>query len=192
MSGTAVVIGYGNPLRADDGLGWQVAQQLASEIGVDGTRVIAAHQLTPELAEQLSQARLAVFVDAREGTRPGQVRCQVVRPAGEAHLSFSHDVDPPALLELARLLYGASPHAVLVTVDGEDFGYGVGLSPVISTALPNVLHMVKTIVRFGATADLTPRSTGDLTPRPPLWRGDGERDAGGAVEAFSVGGQADA
>ena len=29
----ALIIGYGNPLRADDGLGWQAAHQLSAESG---------------------------------------------------------------------------------------------------------------------------------------------------------------
>jgi len=160
MSGRALVIGYGNPLRADDGLGWQVGQQLAAEVSSDEVSVMPVHQLTPELAEPISRARLAVFVDAREGPDPGQVRCEEVRPASQTDPSFSHDLDPPSVLELARILYGQCPHAVLVTVDGDDFGYGAGLSPVVRAAVPEVIRMVTALLR-------------DLTPDPsPARRGE--------------------
>ena len=142
-----LVIGYGNPLRADDGLGWQAALQLAEEIASDEVQVIAAHQLTPELAEPVSRASLVMFVDAREGPEPGRVRCDTLAPAGEAGLSFSHDVDPPAILALARWLYGSQPPALMISVDGDDFGYGAELSPVVQAALPTVLRTVTTLLR---------------------------------------------
>jgi hydrogenase maturation protease len=137
------VIGYGNPLRADDGLGWHVAQQLGAELAADGIVVVAAHQLAPELAEPVSRASLAVFVDAREGPEPGRVRCETIESDGMAPLSFSHDVDPPTILELARELFGSRPPALLISVDGADFSYGVELSPVVRAALPTVLRQVR-------------------------------------------------
>jgi hydrogenase maturation protease len=48
MPGT-LLIGYGNPLRGDDGLGWQVADQVARDAD-KSIKVVATHQLTPELA----------------------------------------------------------------------------------------------------------------------------------------------
>jgi hydrogenase maturation protease len=137
------VIGYGNPLRGDDGLGWHVAQQLGAELPSDEVAVIAAHQLTPELAEPVGRAALAVFVDAREGPEPGRVRCETIAPVAEASLSFSHDLDPPTVLALTRALYGSEPPALLISVDGADFGYGTELSSVVRAALPGVLQMIR-------------------------------------------------
>jgi hydrogenase maturation protease len=145
-----LVIGYGNPLRADDGLGWQVAQQLTAEASSDDLMVIAAHQLTPELAEPISRARLVVFVDAREGDQPDRVESQLLDPIGDGSLAFSHDVNPPALLAMARALYGACPTAVIVSVDGNDFGYGIGLSPQVQAALPAVIQQVRAILTNSA------------------------------------------
>ncbi len=58
------MIGYGNTLRSDDGVGPRVAMAVASW-GWPGLKAIAVHQLTPELAEPLAAAELAIFVDAR-------------------------------------------------------------------------------------------------------------------------------
>lgn len=144
-----LVIGYGNPLRVDDGVGWQVGQQLAHELSSDDISVIVVHQLTPELAEPIGRARLVIFVDACEGDAPGQVTCQVIEPAVETALTFSHDVNPPVLLAMALALYGACPTAVLVSVAGHDFGYGVGLSHVVHAALPEVVRRVRAILVDG-------------------------------------------
>jgi hydrogenase maturation protease len=137
----ALVIGYGNPLRADDGVGWQVAQRLAGDVSTD-VEVISTHQLTPELAKPIGRARLVVFVDARAGGEPGSIDCRLAGPAGGGTVMFSHDLDPPALLELARLVYGACPTAVVVSIAGADFGYGVGLSLAVQAAIPEAVRRV--------------------------------------------------
>ncbi len=57
-----LVIGIGNPTRSDDGAGHAVVFGL-SRLVPDGT-YRAVHQLTPDLAEDLAEASLVVFVDA--------------------------------------------------------------------------------------------------------------------------------
>jgi hydrogenase maturation protease len=121
-----LVIGYGNSLRRDDGIGPWVAARLA-ERGLPGVRVVAAHQLTPELAEDLAGCRTAFFVDARAGAgEPVEVR--PVLPA-TPDSSLTHACDPRTLLALARSVYECNPDAWWVVVGGRDFSLGDGLSP---------------------------------------------------------------
>jgi len=164
MHSARLVIGYGNPLRADDGLGWIVAQRLKTALGGDrhwsDVVVLAEHQLTPELAEPISRAQIVIFVDAREGDRPGRVECRVVARSGNGALAFSHDVDPPSLMQLARLLSGHSPSAVVVSVDGEQFGYGTDLSPEVQAAVPDVVRCVLDVLVDGVAALGTPPAVG--------------------------------
>src|SRR5208282_6599133 len=68
---TALVIGYGNPLRSDDGFGWHASRLLAEALTGRDVEVITCHQLTPELAHPLSQCRRAVFIDADAQGEPG-------------------------------------------------------------------------------------------------------------------------
>lgn len=146
--GVAIVIGYGNPLRADDGVGCEVAQRLAADCA-DDVEVMSTLQLTPELAEPISRARLVVFVDARVGGEPGRIDCRVVSPLANGSGAFSHDVDPSALLALAGMVYGASPPASVVSIAGADFGYGCGLSPKVQSVLPAAVRRVRTLVEEG-------------------------------------------
>lgn len=147
--GRALVIGYGNPLRADDGFGWQVAQQLAASLPADVARVLAVHQLTPELAEEVGRASLVVFVDAHAGGRAGQVVIRSLIADTEQLSTFSHHVGAPVVLGLAGTLFEACPPAVMVSVGGDDFGYGVGLSPAVAATLSDVLERVLAILRSG-------------------------------------------
>lgn len=125
MPDSTLVIGYGNTLRGDDGIGPAVAQEV-DRLGVPGVRVIVAHQLTPELAADLADARLVVFVDATTGGEPvTAVRLDGSPPAAP----MTHAADPSSLLALAGAAYGRAPAGWLVTAAGTDFGFRDGLSP---------------------------------------------------------------
>jgi hydrogenase maturation protease len=77
MSARPLVIGYGNTLRRDDGVGVRVAELLAVDPRMEGADILAVHQLTPELAIDVGEATLVVFVDADPSVEPGAVE---VRP----------------------------------------------------------------------------------------------------------------
>jgi len=138
----ALVIGIGNPLRQDDGLGWYVVRAL-ERTPTPGARLRACHQLTPELAEMVSRARRVVFVDARADGTPGAVECRRLTPASTGTAwSLSHAFDPATLLACARDLYASCPPSALVSVVGEEFDAGEGLSPRLDAVLPTVVRLV--------------------------------------------------
>lgn len=138
-----LLIGYGNPLRCDDGVGWFLASQLAANLDAGDTRVIAAHQLAPEIAEAVSRAREVLFLDAAIGEQPGAWAVSPVEPGSQESLSaLVHSLTPGALLALSGALYGAAPPARIVTVTGADFGYGETFSEVVEAALPDVRQYI--------------------------------------------------
>ena len=150
-----LVIGYGNALRTDDGLGWHAAERLAADPRAAGATILRRHQLTPELALDLSRAAFAIFVDAGNGP-PGSLTVEPVRAAGDAGPGWSHHVDPGALLALARELYGRCPEAVAVSVGLASDGAGEHLSPPIAALLPTVVEEVlRLMVGRAAGADTT-------------------------------------
>jgi hydrogenase maturation protease len=143
-----LIIGYGNPLKSDDGLGWHAAQELSQELTHAEVKIIRAHQLTPELAEEASTAELVLFIDACEGAPPGEIRCEAIHlddgPSGAS--LHSHDLRPATVLQLARELYGFCPRAFLLTVAGEHFEDGDSLSEPVRSALPKLIAQVKTFI----------------------------------------------
>ena len=48
MTDGVLVVGYGNALRTDDGVGWHAAERLADDPRLADATVIAVHQLTPD------------------------------------------------------------------------------------------------------------------------------------------------
>jgi hydrogenase maturation protease len=116
-----MVIGYGNPLRQDDGLGLRAAEILEAS-GIDAMR---CHQLTPELAASMAGSDLVIFLDAAANLEPGAVQC--VEIAGEAVSAWSHHLTPGQLRSFAMSAYGREPRAVLITGGpfATDFGEGL-------------------------------------------------------------------
>jgi hydrogenase maturation protease len=137
-----LVVGYGNPLRGDDGIGWHAARLLATDPRLADARVLAQHQLVPELAADISRASLVVLVDAAAEGDPGSVRVRRVEPRPAPPTTWSHHVDPQTLAGLAEALYGATPPMVLVSVSAGSFAEGDGLSSALERALPEVVKVV--------------------------------------------------
>lgn len=137
-----LIIGYGNRLRGDDGLGWHAAERLRELAPDRGVQIVAAHQLAPEMAEEVSGAELVLFLDSREGGTPGQFRQEEVQPAARDRGAVSHHLAPSELLDLALRVYGKCPQAMLLSLSGAQFEHGDGLSGPVQAALPGYLAAI--------------------------------------------------
>jgi hydrogenase maturation protease len=109
-----LVIGVGNELRADDGVGRAVAEALAADPRLAGVDARSVRQLTPELALDVASAGLVVFVDADTLLAAGRVEVGPVD--GAVAGAFSHHLTPAALVGLARILEGAVVNAIAVRI----------------------------------------------------------------------------
>ena len=177
------VLGYGNPLRGDDGVGPLVAETVSSW-NLPGVHAVALHQLVPEWAETLAQARRVVFIDASIEPLPRiQVRLDEAETEASILVSFqpiapaampdsrsptssspsTHHLTPPTLLALVRLFGDQLPDAWLMTVRGQEFDWGETLSP---TAWRGFEHAIKIL-----------RDWLDVSPPPSETQGTPCRDA---------------
>ena len=147
--GGVLVVGYGNGLRSDDGVGRVVAERLAADPRLHGVDVRSVHQLTPELAFDASRVSLLVLVDAAEDGAPGTVEVRQVDAgdAGEvAGSAMTHQVDPAALAGLARELFGAGPEVVAVRIGAATFEVGESLSSAVEAAVPRAVDAVAGVI----------------------------------------------
>jgi len=143
------VVGFGNPLRGDDGVGCSAARLLAADPRLEGAAVLARHQLTPELATDIAGASLVILVDASvdDDGAAGAVAVRSIQPRRDSPLSWSHHLDPAALTGLAEALYDHMPPMVLISVAGIAFTDGDRLSPAVQRALPEVVERVARAVQ---------------------------------------------
>ena len=147
-----LVIGFGNSLRGDDGVGRFVAEVVAADTRFSGADVLAVHQLTPDLAADVAQASRLVLVDASSVAAPGTIAvsemCTDDRSA-DAGTAMTHHLDVSALLGLARRLYGEAPSAAVVSVGVGSTELGGRFTPEVVSAVPAV---VETVARLCAEA----------------------------------------
>ena len=141
MENQVLIIGYGNTYCRDDGVALYVLNAIRKranlnilqpdEDGLDELGhpidTIMVHQLIPELAPSLASYQKVLFVDAHKGTIPEEVRIVPVQEEYGFH-AVTHHMSPGMLLTLARQNNGFAPPGFLISVKGEDFDFGLGIS----------------------------------------------------------------
>jgi hydrogenase maturation protease len=141
-----LVVGYGNPMRSDDGVGWQLAVDLFRSNQSADVEVLPCHQLTPELTPAVSRAEAVIFIDCAGGGSPGEIECREVRSESTT-ASFTHDLTPAALLSMSSELFGTCPSARLLSIQGESFVAGEDFSPVVAARVPELKAQLQRLVQ---------------------------------------------
>lgn len=139
-----LIIGIGNPLRSDDGLGWAVAQQLSQDEDMDSD-IHMVHQLTPELAQWMAEARLVIMIDASYEGEPGELHIRPVPLSAQPSAVGTHYTTPEELAALTTMIYGQCPPVAVITMTGAQFDLGEQLSPIIAQKIPSVCAAVRQV-----------------------------------------------
>ncbi|OPZ25662.1 MAG: hypothetical protein BWZ02_02358 [Lentisphaerae bacterium ADurb.BinA184] len=169
---SALVIGFGNPGRLDDGLGPALAAAVG-RAGLEGVTVDSDYQLTVEDACALAGHEVVIFADADVGT-PAPFYFE--RVAGEpAPLGFSsHSVSPRTVVGLAEALFDARPDCYLLGIRGYDFDeFGERLS---DGARANLAAAAEFLIHRLRTGDFSEAPRGKAECR-------GQRAEGGSRRA---------
>jgi hydrogenase maturation protease len=116
-----LLIGYGNTLRRDDGVGPKVVEAIAA-LQLPGVETLSRDLLTPELAAPISHAETVIFVDAAVDA-PAEVRLRPLAPTDSSQI-MAHAANPSTLLALARDVFGHVPKAWWLTIPVKDIGIG--------------------------------------------------------------------
>ncbi|MFT5743521.1 MAG: hydrogenase maturation protease [Paracoccaceae bacterium] len=123
----ALLIGYGNPGRGDDGLGPAFAQRIADK-ALPGLSVEIDYQLMADHALMISQHDLVIFVDAIIGSDVPFVFTELTEIA-PANMG-SHSVTPEAAIALSQLLFQTTPRAFVLGIAADKVGeIAEGLCP---------------------------------------------------------------
>ena len=107
-----LIIGLGNPLLTDDGVGLRVAQHLHSLLAHQpGVEIVEDHWGGLRLMERMVGYERAIVVDAicTGQSPPGTIRVLAVDDIPTQRSDSAHDVHLPAALELGRQSGAALP-----------------------------------------------------------------------------------
>lgn len=141
-----LLIGFGNPLRRDDGVGFVAAQELQDQ----GYRAVALTQPLPELALELTEAKEVIFLDADASIPPGVIRLCEVKPASTTQ--SSHTLTPQGILALAAFIDAHQPKVRVLSLGVEDLNFGEGFSPRVQAAFLEYLHQARLLMEEACTS----------------------------------------
>lgn len=139
-----LVIGYGNSLRGDDGVGPRVAEAVA-EANLAGVRTLVCQQLSPEYADPIARARRVIFVDAAVDETDG-VRFRPLVPGDTSQL-MAHAADPRTMLALARDVFGRAPEAWWLTIPAVELGFREDFSLKTQRGFADAIKKIETVAQ---------------------------------------------
>jgi hydrogenase maturation protease len=139
MYAATLILGLGNPLRGDDGVGARVVEELTRRDLPEGVTALDGGTGGLDLLRVLGRWKRVVIVDAADvGREPGQyVRFtpDQVRLAGASDTISLHNAGLSEVLALADALDLDLPEMVIFGVQPAEIGWREGLSPAVETTL---------------------------------------------------------
>lgn len=131
-----LVVGIGNELRSDDGIGVHIVRALPERPGVE-TAVV--HQLTLDLVEALGRAERVLFVDAH--ATETRLRLGPLREQADT-AGIGHALAPETLIAWTEATCGRAPAGWMLSVPACSFEIGDRFSPEAERAVPGARRAV--------------------------------------------------
>ena len=139
-----LVLAAGTDARGDDAIGPRLLAHV-DQLARPGVCTVFDFQFQLEHALELETADLALFIDTH-CMQQAPVRLSVV-DADTAPFATSHALSPAQVMAVfARVVGTAPPPVFLLSVAGESFGLGEGLSPGGQTAFEAATALLDTLL----------------------------------------------
>lgn len=147
MSAGTVIIGMGNPLLSDDGVGIAVAHAVAERLRhVQNLTVTELHTGGIRLMEAMAGYKRAVVVDAMvSGACPGTLHCFDPQEFVTTKNTFSsHDTDFATAFDLGRMAGVSLPEQVCFWgIEAREFDlFGERFTGEVAAALPEAIDRI--------------------------------------------------
>jgi hydrogenase maturation protease len=140
------IIGIGNPLMGDDGIGIAAVSALEKEGVPEGVEIIDGGTGGLTLLTLMEGAKKVILVDAVEtGREPGTIlrlAGEDLEPETSASSLSLHSSGLPEVLALGRAL-GTLPPLILFGVQPDSVEVRLGLSELVAAALPPLLALIR-------------------------------------------------
>lgn len=167
-----LIVGLGNPILGDDGVGWRVAHAVAAHLA-DAKSPAEVDWLSLgglSLMERLIGYERAIIVDSiqTEGGMAGQVYTFPLESLPEqpgGHTTAIHDASLQTALALGRQMGAALPETILVVaIEAERvFDFSEALSPAVAAAIPRATEAVlRLLAEEEGDATVAPLVDGNL------------------------------
>ena len=149
-----LVVGLGNPILGDDGVGWRVAESVRAHLnpyaGVEAD-CLSLGGIT--LMEHLIGYERAILIDASvSDEEPGSIsvsELDSIPDYSAFHISSAHDTSLQNAMKLGRGLGVALPEEVIVVgiAASHVYDFSEELSPPVAAAIPKATNIVVDLLR---------------------------------------------
>ena len=141
-----LIIGLGNPLRGDDGVGVRIVKELSERTLPHDVEVADGGTQGLGLINLMEGRQRVILVDAADiGQTPGQFARftldEATLPGDDKYLSI-HAAGLREALLLAQALNMLPPEVVIIGVQPGQLNWDTGLSPEVEASLPGLLAAV--------------------------------------------------
>ena len=142
-----LVLGLGNPIHGDDGVGNQIAEILKSEVSIPEVTVVEASSSGLDLLGLIEGNERVIIIDAIQ-TKRGEVgqiyRLSLDDFATPRHFSGAHSVDFVTAVELGNRLGLTLPREIIIfAIEVADVtSFSEEFTPEVQRAIPEVVGLV--------------------------------------------------
>ncbi len=144
-----LILGLGNPILTDDGVGIRVVREVATRPLPDSTTCAEASVGGLRLLEVIAGYERVIIVDAIQTPdgRPGDLhRLRVDDLRASLHAGSTHDLSLPGALRLGRSMGMALPdddHILILAIEVADpLTFGEQCTPEVAAAIPRAVQAV--------------------------------------------------
>jgi len=142
-----LVLGMGNPILSDDGVGIKVAHEVANQFNSPQVTVAETSAAGLRLLDSIVGYDKVIIIDAiqTEKGRAGQIYRMGLQDFSSAkHFSSPHQINLVTALELGKMLDLAMPQEITIfAVEAKDItSFSEKCTPEVERAIPEVVKMV--------------------------------------------------
>jgi hydrogenase maturation protease len=152
MNNKTLVMGVGNPILKDDGVGIHAVRELKKT--VTGVDFLEESLSGLELIEQFRGYERVVIIDAvkTQGGVPGEVYHLSPEDMPTLHGLSPHDADFRSAIEYGKKFMGVMPLIEIYGIEVENVTeYGETLTAEVEKSLPRIIERIKVKLKDGYT-----------------------------------------
>jgi hydrogenase 3 maturation protease len=142
--GDLVLIGVGNPLRGDDGVGVEIARTLRQSLRNERVMVVIVEDrvdLIPRMLRDVNPRAILILDAADFGGRPGEIRIMSLDEATGKAIS-THEMPLDLMLRLVK----KDALAYVLGIQVEALEFGTGISPAVKVAADEVASFLLSLL----------------------------------------------
>jgi hydrogenase maturation protease len=140
-----LIVGFGNLLLRDEGLGIHAVQALEKRDLPEGVEVMDGGTSAIDILPYLEAVDLLIVVDCVDGNQPPGTLYRMgltdIKYEQEAHMSL-HDINVPAVLQLMKAMGKRPPQTLIIGLQPAAIEEGLDLTEEVAAAMPRLLDYV--------------------------------------------------